>query len=62
MYMEMLFKLDEFAELTIYRLNDHTGRLAVMASEEEEDEIIPIPERYPTGKYVLLYDPLDGSS
>jgi fructose-1,6-bisphosphatase I len=32
-----------------------------MASEEEED-IIPIPPRYPTGKYVLLYDPLDGSS
>lgn len=54
-------KLDEFAELTIYRLNDHTGRLAVMASEEEDD-IIPIPDHYPTGKYVLLYDPLDGSS
>ena len=58
---DVVQKLDEFAELTIYRLNDHTGRLAVMASEEEE-EIIPIPERYPTGKYVLLYDPLDGSS
>ena len=54
-------KLDVFAERTIYRMNDHTGRLAVMASEEEED-IIPIPEPYPTGKYVLLYDPLDGSS
>lgn len=54
-------KLDEFAELTIYRLNDHTGRLAVMASEEEDD-IIPIPDHHPTGKYVLMYDPLDGSS
>jgi fructose-1,6-bisphosphatase I len=54
-------KLDVFAERTIYRMNDHTGRLAVMASEEEE-EIIPIPDNYPTGKYVLLYDPLDGSS
>lgn len=54
-------KLDVFAERTIYRMNDHTGRLAVMASEEEE-EIIPIPDQYPTGKYVLLYDPLDGSS
>ncbi len=32
-----------------------------MASEEAE-EIIPIPERFPTGKYVLVYDPLDGSS
>jgi fructose-1,6-bisphosphatase I len=32
-----------------------------MGSEEEED-IIPIPDRYPTGRYVLLFDPLDGSS
>lgn len=58
---EEVQKLDEYAERTIYRLNDHTGRLAVMASEEEDD-IIPIPERHPKGKYVLLYDPLDGSS
>ena len=54
-------KLDVFAQRTIYRLNDHTGRLAVMASEEEE-EIISIPERFEVGKYVLLFDPLDGSS
>jgi fructose-1,6-bisphosphatase I len=58
---EEVQKLDVFAQRTIYRLNDHTGRLAVMASEEEED-IIPIPDRFETGKYVLLYDPLDGSS
>ena len=58
---ETVQKLDVFAERTIYRMNDHTGRLAVMASEEEEG-IIPIPPNYPTGKYVLLYDPLDGSS
>jgi fructose-1,6-bisphosphatase I len=58
---EEVQKLDEYAERTIYRLNDHTGRLAVMASEEEDD-IIPIPDHHPKGKYVLLYDPLDGSS
>ncbi len=58
---EEVQKLDLFAQRTIFRLNDHTGRLAVMASEEEED-IIPIPERFDVGKYVLLYDPLDGSS
>ncbi len=58
---EEVQKLDVFAQRTIYRLNDHTGRLAVMASEEEEN-IIPIPDRFATGKYVLLYDPLDGSS
>lgn len=58
---ERVMKLDQLADQTIYRMNDHTGRLAAMASEEHED-ILPIPEPYPTGKYVLLFDPLDGSS
>ncbi|HNT25680.1 MAG TPA: class 1 fructose-bisphosphatase [Anaerolineales bacterium] len=58
---ETVMKLDQLADSTMYRLNDHTGRLAVMASEEHDD-ILSIPERFPTGKYVLLYDPLDGSS
>ena len=58
---EEVMKLDQLADRMIYRLNDHTGRLAVMASEEKEN-ILPIPENYPTGKYVLVYDPLDGSS
>ena len=54
-------KLDIYADQIIYRLNDHTGRLCAMASEEQE-EIMPIPEQYEKGRYVLLYDPLDGSS
>src|SRR5215213_3187181 len=61
---EIVQRLDQFAELTIYRMNDHTRRLAVMASEEIED-IIAIPEQFgggKDGKYVLIYDPLDGSS
>lgn len=58
---EEQIKMDRFADETIFRLNDHTGRLAVMASEENSD-VLPIPSKYPTGKYVLLYDPLDGSS
>lgn len=58
---EIVQKLDKLADLTMYRLNDHTGRLAAMASEEHED-ILQIPDNYPTGKYVLLFDPLDGSS
>lgn len=58
---EEVQKLDKFADRTLCRLNDHTGRLAVMASEEHAD-IISIPERFPVGKYVLLFDPLDGSS
>ncbi|UCH85625.1 MAG: class 1 fructose-bisphosphatase [Candidatus Latescibacterota bacterium] len=58
---EQVQKLDLYAQQTLYQLNDHTGRLAVMASEEEDD-LIHIPKGYPTGKYVLLFDPLDGSS
>jgi len=58
---EEVQKLDEYAQSTIYQLNDHTGRLCCMASEEEKD-IIEIPPQYPTGNYVLVFDPLDGSS
>ncbi len=53
-------KLDEFADETIFKAMDHGGHLCVMASEENED-LLHIPEAYPNGKYVLLYDPLDGS-
>ncbi|MDX9866229.1 MAG: class 1 fructose-bisphosphatase, partial [Anaerolineaceae bacterium] len=58
---EKIAKLDELADQVIYDLMDHTGRLAIMASEEHEAPL-PIPEEYPTGDYVLLFDPLDGSS
>lgn len=54
-------KLDIYADQVIKKLNDHTGRLCVMASEEHE-EIIHIPRDYKKGRYVLVYDPLDGSS
>ena len=54
-------KLDVFADDIIFRVCDHTGRLCAMASEERED-IIPIPEPFKKGSYVLVYDPLDGSS
>lgn len=58
---EIQAKLDRFAHDTIYRAMDHGGHLCVMASEENP-EIIPIPDRFPKGSYVLLFDPLDGSS
>jgi fructose-1,6-bisphosphatase I len=58
---EEVMRLDRFADLTIYRLMDHTGRLAALASEENEN-FLQIPDKYPKGKYVLVYDPLDGSS
>ena len=54
---EEVQKLDRFADATFYRMNDHTGRVALMASEEHAD-ILPIPEKYPAGKYILLFDPL----
>ena len=58
---DVVKKLDEFADETIYKAMDHGGHLCVMASEENED-VLHIPDDYPTGTYVLLYDPLDGSS
>lgn len=58
---EQQMKLDVFANATMTRMNSYTGRLAVMASEEEED-VIPIAQDYQIGKYVLVFDPLDGSS
>jgi len=58
---EVQQKLDVIANETIIKAMDHGGRLCCMASEEV-DELIPIPDRFPTGRYVLLFDPLDGSS
>ncbi len=54
-------KLDIFAQETICRAMSHNGHLCAMASEESED-IIPLPEDSKKGKYVLMFDPLDGSS
>lgn len=54
-------KLDIYADELLFQLNDHTGRLCAMASEERE-EMIEIPEPYQKGSYILVYDPLDGSS
>ncbi len=58
---ESVQKLDEIANATLIRAMEHSGHLCVMGSEESADPI-PIPDRYPQGKYVLLFDPLDGSS
>lgn len=58
---EVQQKLDVISNEIIVKALDHGGRLAAMASEEEEC-IIQIPERFKTGKYVVMFDPLDGSS
>jgi fructose-1,6-bisphosphatase I len=54
-------KLDVFSNETFVKIMSHTGHLIGIASEELEG-ISQIPEPYPKGKYVLLLDPLDGSS
>ena len=58
---ERVQKLDAFAQEVIVKAMDHAGHLCCMVSEESDD-IIPIPKRFELGNYVLLFDPLDGSS
>ena len=58
---EEVQKLDEYANSTIIKSVDHTGHLVGLASEEME-EIYQIPDEKLLGKYVLLIDPVDGSS
>ena len=54
-------KLDVIANEALLEANEWGGNLAAMASEEM-DHPYPIPNRYPKGEFLLLYDPLDGSS
>ncbi|MFM8602712.1 MAG: class 1 fructose-bisphosphatase, partial [Gemmatimonadota bacterium] len=58
---EIQQKLDVIANTIIVKALDHGGRLCAMASEEEEG-IIVVPDKFQRGDYVLLFDPLDGSS
>jgi fructose-1,6-bisphosphatase I len=58
---ETVQKLDMFANDTLIRAIEGGGQVCLMASEENDDPI-PIPTRYPKGKYVLMFDPLDGST
>jgi fructose-1,6-bisphosphatase I len=58
---EEVRKLDEYAHEVLFKALDHTGHLCGMASEEAE-AFIPIPDKFPTGHYCVLFDPLDGSS
>jgi fructose-1,6-bisphosphatase I len=58
---EVQKKLDVMSNEILLEANEWGGHLAAMASEEMET-IHPIPNRYPKGEYLLLFDPLDGSS
>ena len=58
---EVQKKLDIIANEVLIEANEWGGHLAAMASEEMEG-IHVVPNRYPQGEYLLLFDPLDGSS
>lgn len=58
---EIQKKLDIIANEVLIEANEWGGHLAGMASEEM-DSIYAVPNRYPQGEYLLLFDPLDGSS
>ena len=58
---EIQKKLDIIANEVLIEANEWGGHLAAMASEEM-DSIYVVPNRYPQGEYLLLFDPLDGSS
>ncbi len=58
---EVQKKLDIIANEVLLEANEWGGPLAAMAAEEM-DSIYLVPNRYPQGEYLLLFDPLDGSS
>jgi fructose-1,6-bisphosphatase I len=58
---EQVQKLDIFANRVLIERMQHIGELCCMGSEENAD-LIDIPSIYPKGNYILVFDPLDGSS
>ncbi len=58
---EMVRKLDDFANHVLIDRMEKSGQLCAMASEENAD-LIEISREYPRGSYILIFDPLDGSS
>ncbi|MGH7204878.1 MAG: class 1 fructose-bisphosphatase [Nitrospiraceae bacterium] len=58
---EAVKKLDEIANETFLKVFQYSGLVCALASEEMEKPV-HLPENWPRGKYMLLFDPLDGSS
>ena len=58
---EEVQKLDVYANKLFINALNYIGKVCVMASEEEKDMIM-IPAEYPKGDYVVMFDPLDGST
>jgi len=58
---ELQKNLDVMSNEILLQANEWGGNLAALVSEEMED-VKPTPTHYPSGEYLLLFDPLDGSS
>jgi fructose-1,6-bisphosphatase I len=58
---EFVQKLDDYANTTFIRALEHGGHTCLVVSEEEA-EPVAVPSRFHAGRYVVLFDPLDGSS
>jgi fructose-1,6-bisphosphatase I len=58
---ELQKNLDVMSNEILLQANEWGGNLAALVSEEMED-VKPTPTNYPRGEYLLLFDPLDGSS
>ena len=58
---EAVQKLDEYANATLTRRLQRSGECCILSSEEDAD-VIEIPRHYRIGRYVVVFDPLDGSS
>ncbi|MFM8541052.1 MAG: class 1 fructose-bisphosphatase [Nitrospira sp.] len=58
---ETVTKLDAIANDVFLKVFQYSGLVSALASEEM-DKPVQLPENWPHGKYILLFDPLDGSS
>ncbi|SIN78137.1 class 1 fructose-bisphosphatase [Halodesulfovibrio marinisediminis] len=58
---EQVQKLDAYANRVLIHRMERTGVLCAIASEENAD-FIRIPQQFKQGEYILIFDPLDGSS
>jgi fructose-1,6-bisphosphatase I len=58
---EHVQKLDEYANSVLIHRMERSGALCIMATEENAD-ILLVPDRFNRGDYILIFDPLDGSS
>ncbi len=58
---EAVQKLDDYANRALIHRMERSGTLCAIASEENAD-FIPVPQKFSRGDYILIFDPLDGSS